>query len=269
MVALTPDYATDEQAAVLGLGFGTAAYGLFHKDYLSLDMPLVPPPLNPRPGKKYRRAIIITGGASSVGSCAVQLATSAGYEVLSTSSPKNFAYVKGLGASHVFDYNSKTLVADLVHALEDRELVGALTVGVNADQVCAAVMKERLAKTPELPTRAFISLAGGGQMNVDMIKGFIGSYRMMRTMMMRLGKNAVTKVLTGIEVKFIFIVGLVDPVSCVSRIYLDFLGPALAARQFVPGPEPQVVGRGLEKINEALEINKKGVSARKIVVSLP
>ncbi|KAH8704801.1 chaperonin 10-like protein [Talaromyces proteolyticus] len=269
MVAPVPDHVTDEQAAVLGLGLGTAAYGLFHKDYLALDMPQIPAPKNPAPGRKYPRAIIITGGASSVGCCAIQLAVSAGYEVVSTSSPKNFEYVKSLGASHVFDYNSKTLVADLVRVLEGRELVGAYTVGANADQICATVMKERLAKTPDLPTRKFIALAGGGHKGADAFKGFLGPYRMMRGMMGMMGRNAVTKMLTGIEIKFIMIVGLVDPESCVSHIYLDFLGPALAQRQFVPAPEPEVVGSGLEMINEALEINQKGVSAKKIVVSLP
>ena len=269
MVAPLPDHVTDEQAAVLGLGLGTAAYGLFHKDYLGLDMPKVPPLPNPQPGKKYPRAIIITGGASNVGSCAIQLAASAGYEVLSTSSLKNFAYVKGLGASHVFDYNSETLVADFVRALKGRELVGAFTVGANADQVCAAVMKERLSQALEPPTRKFIALAGGAQRNADSIQGFLGSYRLMSGFMTMMGKNTINKWLTGIEIKFILIVGLVDPESCVSHVYLDFLGPALAEKQFVPGPESQVVGQGLHMINEALDLNKKGVSAKKIVVSLP
>lgn len=269
MVAPIPDHVTDEQAAVLGLGFGTAAYGLFHKDYLGLDMPQVPPPPNPPLGKRYARAIIVTGGASSVGSCAVQLAASAGYEVASTCSPKNFAYVKGLGASHVFDYNSATLVVDLVHALKSRELVGAYTVGANADVVCAAVMKERLSSTPDLPTRKFIALAGGARRSPDLFKGFFGSYRLMSGMMTMMGKNAMNKMLTGIEIKFIMIVGLVDPESCVSHAYLDFLGPALAQKQFVPAPPPQIVGRGLDRINEALELCQKGVSAKKIVVSLP
>ena len=269
MIAPIPDHVSDEQAAVLGLGLGTAAYGLFHKDYLGLDMPQVPPRTNPPPGNEYLRAIIVTGGASNVGSCAIQLATSAGYEVLSTSSPKNFAYVKSLGASHVFDYNSDTLVADLVRALDGRELVGAFTVGANADDVCAAVMKERLSKTPQLPTRKFIALAGGAQRAPDSIQGFFGSYRLMSGFMTMMGKNFINKMLTGFEVKFILIVGLVDPESCVSHVYLDFLGPALAKRQFVPGPEPQVVGQGLHMINEALDVNKKGVSAKKIVVSLP
>ncbi|KAF7361240.1 GroES-like protein [Mycena sanguinolenta] len=269
MVAPTPAHVTDEQAAVLGLGLGTAAYGLFHKDYLALDMPQVPPLRNPRSPGKHPRAVIVTGGASSVGSCAVQLAASAGYEVLSTSSPKNFAYVKGLGASHVFDYNSKTLVADLVRALEGRELAGAFTIGAGADQVCAAVMKERLSKTPKLPTRKFIALAGGSGRDPKSLEGFMGTIRLMGGMMSMMGKNAVNTMLTGIEVKFVLIRGLVDPESCVSHIYTDFLGPAMAEGQFVPAPEPQVVGRGLDKINEALELQKKGVSAKKIVVSLP
>ncbi|KAL9619497.1 MAG: hypothetical protein Q9160_005860 [Pyrenula sp. 1 TL-2023] len=269
MVTPVPEHVSDEQAAALGLGICTAGYGLFHKDYLALDMPQVPPPANPPPGKKYPRAIIVTGGASNVGSCGIQLAVSAGYEVLSTSSPRNFAYVKGLGASHAFDYNSETLVEDLVRALDGRELVGALTVGANADQVCASVMKERLSKTPRLPTRKFVALAGGAQRSADSIKGFVGSARLMGGFMSMMGKNTMNKYLTGIEVKFILIVGLVDPKSCVSHVYLDFLGPALAQKHFVPGPEPQVVGEGLQKINEALDLNKKGVSAKKIVVSLP
>ena len=231
-------------------------------------MPQVPPPSNPQPGEKYPRAIIVTGGASNVGSCAIQLAASAGYEVLSTSSPKNFAHVKGLGASHVFDYNGVTLVVDLLRALEGRELVGAFTVGANADQICAAVMKERLSKTPELPTRKFVALAGGAQRSPESIQDFLGSYRFMGGSMTMMGKNAMNKMLTGINVKFILIVGLADPESCVSRVYLDFLGPALAEQQFVPAPEPQIVGQGLHKINEALDLNKKGVSAKKIVVSL-
>lgn len=269
LVAPVPDHVTDERAAVLGLGIGTAAYGLFHEDYLGLDMPQVPPPSNPLPGSAHPRAVIVTGGASSVGSCAVQLAAAAGYEVLSTSSPKNFEYVRGLGASRIFDYNSATLVADLVRTLEGRELAGAYAVGANADQVCTAVMKERLAKTPQLPTRKFVALAGGARRSPDSIKGFLGPYRMISGMVAMMARNAVTKMLTGVEVKFIMMVGVVDPESCVSRVYTDFLGPALATGQFVPAPEPLVVGRGLEKINEALERSQEGVSARKIVVSLP
>ncbi|KAK9780249.1 putative GroES-like protein [Seiridium cardinale] len=162
MIAPILDHVTDEQAAVLGLGIGTAAYCLLYKDYLNLDMPVSPHP-SPQPGKKFPRAIIIPGCASSVGSCAIQLAVSAGYEVPRMSSPNNFAQVKGLGATHVFGYNSETLVADLVRALEGRELHGAFTVGADADQACVSFMKELLPKTPDIFTRKFVSLTGGAR----------------------------------------------------------------------------------------------------------
>jgi hypothetical protein len=42
----------------------------------------------------------------------------------------------------------------------------------------------------------------------------------------------------------------------------------LAERRFLAAPEPQVAGKGLEGIEDAFAIAKKGVSAKKIVVSL-
>lgn len=51
-------------------------------------------------------------------------------------------------------------------------------------------------------------------------------------------------------------------------VYHDFLPEALASGKFRATPEPLVVGVGLETIQEALGVQKKGVSAKKIVVSL-
>ncbi|KAJ5719765.1 chaperonin 10-like protein [Penicillium malachiteum] len=269
MITKVPKHFSHEQAAVLGLGIVTATYGLFHEDYLGLDMPKVLPPPNPQPGKRYTRAVIVTGGASSVGASAVQLAVSAGYKVVSTCSPKNFEMVHNLGAADVFDYNSSTLVSDLVHALEGYELCGAYSIGANADALCVSVIQERLAKSPNLPTKKFVAMAGGKSPNADALKGAFGLYRMMGNMTTMMGKNAITKFTTGVQVKFIMMTDLIQFDSCVSKIYLEFLGPALAQGQFVPAPEPKVVGHGLEKINEALEINQKGVSASKVVVALP
>ncbi|EFL9456831.1 oxidoreductase, partial [Klebsiella pneumoniae] len=44
---------------------------------------------------------------------------------------------------------------------------------------------------------------------------------------------------------------------------------ALAARTFVPAPPAKIVGQGLEMLQAALEALKAGVSAAKIVVTLP
>ncbi|KAL4978406.1 hypothetical protein BDW66DRAFT_149241 [Aspergillus desertorum] len=43
---------------------------------------------------------------------------------------------------------------------------------------------------------------------------------------------------------------------------------ALERGRFVPAPPPLVVGKGREKIQEALDIQLKGVSGKKLVVTL-
>ena len=55
----------------------------------------------------------------------------------------------------------------------------------------------------------------------------------------------------------------------VSRaIYERFLPAALAEGRYVAAPQATVVGHGLAAIPAALEMQKKGVSARKLVVTL-
>lgn len=49
-----------------------------------------------------------------------------------------------------------------------------------------------------------------------------------------------------------------------ARLY----GEALANSTLVPEPEPWVVGRGLDKIQEAIEVLKKGSVQRKVVITL-
>ncbi len=63
------------------------------------------------------KTVVMWGGASAVGSNGVQVAVVGGYEVLTTASPKNFEYVRKLGASGVSDYISGTVVEDLVLGL--------------------------------------------------------------------------------------------------------------------------------------------------------
>ena len=52
------------------------------------------------------------------------------------------------------------------------------------------------------------------------------------------------------------------------RIFHDFLEPALAHGVLVPAPEPLIGGHDLRDIPAAMELLRKGVSARKIVVAL-
>lgn len=51
-------------------------------------------------------------------------------------------------------------------------------------------------------------------------------------------------------------------------IYQDFLPAALAVGAYQAAPEPRVIGHGLRHVPVALETQRSGVSATKIVVSL-
>ncbi|OQE20363.1 hypothetical protein PENSTE_c013G01584 [Penicillium steckii] len=261
MISSTPSHITDEQACVLGLGVGTAAYGLFHPKYLGLEMPSITS--ETESVEQGKRVVIVTGGSSSVGSNAIQLAVLAGYRVISTSSPKNFEYVKKLGASHVFDYNSQMIVRDMLDVLDGFQLVGAYVIGKGAVEICTEVMMRHDAKS----TRKRIALAGA-IIPAEQLVSCWGQVSFVISMVGDLIKSSIRQRRTGIEAKFIMLDDLVDSESVVAQVYQNYLPSALEARRFVPAPPPQVVGHGLEKIQEALEIQRLGVSGRKLVVTL-
>ena len=128
-----PSTLSYESAAVLPLGLSTAACGLFQKDQLALQHPSTSP-------KPTGKTLLVWGGATSVGCNAIQLAVAAGYEVLTTCSPKNFDYVKKLGASQAFDYNSKTVINDLIRAFNGKTTAGAISIGSRAAENCLDIL---------------------------------------------------------------------------------------------------------------------------------
>lgn len=82
------------------------------------------------------RAILIWGGASSVGVAAIQLAKAAGFgPIFVTASPKNHEILQRLGADRCFDYKSSTILEDIRAAVNGQ---GALlttafdTIGKNS-----------------------------------------------------------------------------------------------------------------------------------------
>ncbi|KAJ5826941.1 Polyketide synthase enoylreductase [Penicillium robsamsonii] len=235
LAAPLPDSITFEQASVIPLAIFTASHGLFDTEYLGLDLPTVPA----LQSSSEKGAVIITGGSSAVGSTAIQLAVSAGYEVVTTASPKNFDYVKKLGATHVFDYKSETVVDDISAVVKGLPLAGGYSIGDGSIDLLAAV----LVKHEGPSTKKVIALAGGqpGGSSLD----------------------------PSVAVKFILLgPDAAGPDSVTGEVYKNYLPEALANGQFVPSPEAIVVGKGLEKIQVAFGAHMQGVSAKKIVVSL-
>ncbi|KAK3320580.1 zinc-binding dehydrogenase [Cercophora scortea] len=260
MVSRIPDSLTFERACVLPLCLSTAACGLFQKDYLALNPPI--PSLADR--KPTGKAVLVWGGSTSVGSNAVQLASAAGYEVISTSSPRNFAYLKTLGATHVFDYNSPTVVDDIVSAIgPTKPVAGALAVGNNSTENCIRV----LSRCPAKGSNKFVAQASFPQPEGTASFSLAGLAGFALGMAWWNVKVAAMTRVQGVKTKFIFGSSLMG--NEVSKVlYEDFLPRALAEGTFVPAPEPEVVGSGLESVQHALDVHRKGVSAKKVVVSI-
>jgi NADPH:quinone reductase-like Zn-dependent oxidoreductase len=251
MTSPIPSTLSYERAAVLPLGVSTAACGLFQKDQLALQYPSIDP-------KPTGKTLLIWGGSTSVGSNAIQLAVAAGYEVFTTASPRNFNYVKKLGASQAFDYNSDTTVEDLIHALKGKTIAGALSIGQGSADACMDVLDKCKGNkfiamasypVPQPPPKRFTLL----QTALHYVPWIITNWFKCRA--------------RGIGNKFIFATTLIDN-GVGKAIYEDFLPKALAQGTYIAAPDPQVVGKGLDCIQAGFDIQKKGMSAKKVVVSL-
>jgi NADPH:quinone reductase-like Zn-dependent oxidoreductase len=253
MTSQIPESLSYEQAAVIPLGLSTAACALYQKDQLALQLPSSPA------AKSTGKTVLIWGGSTSVGANAIQLAVASGYDVIATCSPRNFDLVKRLGAAAAFDYNSPRVVQDIKKAFQGRKTAGAISIGQGAAEACMAILGScegdrvlsmatypldpmNLPKHFVMPTVAYTYLSGMASLWVK-------------------GKRH------GVRSQFIFGDTLVDN-EVGPAIYEQFLPKALEDGTFVAAPEPEVVGHGLEQIQHALDVHMKGVSAKKLVVTL-
>lgn len=177
--------------------------------------------------------VFIWGGSSSVGCNAIQLAVAAGYEVVTTASDKNAEYLRKLGAKTVLDRRSGSIREDILAALEGKKLAGTLDcIGGEAWAACLDVVGR----------------------HED------GSKLVITT------KHGYPEPAKGLSIKNMFATTIKDN-EVGKAIYEDFLPKALEEGTFVPAPEPDVVGKGLESIQAAVDLYRGGTpSAKKWVV---
>jgi len=247
------DYAS---ASVLPLGVSTAASALFQRDYLGLQAPRLQP-------ADTGETVLIWGGSSSVGSNAIQLAVAAGHRVITTASPRNFGYVSQLGAHQVFDYNSRTVRRDIKQALKGATFAGALALGAKSAAACIEIAASSKGKR-------FVAF-GTYPSPFESLPDRLGPWEMITrvapaTLLFSMGL-ALKARLGGVKTKAVWGSSLKDN-EVSGQIYGDFLPRALAANAYVAAPPARVVGDGLEAIQSALDLQKKGVSAEKLVVTL-
>lgn len=240
-----PDTMRFEDAAVLPLAVSTASSGLFQKDQLGLRHPSV----NAEPTGE---TVLVWGGSTSVGSNAIQLAAAAGYEVITTASPRNF------------DYHSPSVVADIIAAFEGRTLAGAIAFGTTSAASCVRIVGactgNRFVSMASPPV-SFDTLAGDNR----------GRFERPRLILRLITSNVALQLrsrLRGVGTKYIFGTTLkANEVG--SAIYRDFLPDALAEGRYIAAPKPSVVGHVVHEIQRAMDAQLKGVSAAKVVLTLP
>lgn len=263
MTSKIPENLSFEQACVVPLGLSTAACAMFQQDYLGMDLP--------KAGKVIpkNQTVLIWGGSTSVGTCAIQLATASGYEVITTCSPKNYEYCRSLGAKHCFDYNSSTVVQSILAALQDKVCVGALAIGHGSEQACIGVLSKHDFKSSKdkstKPARKFVAVISGPEFpspeqSFAMLRTIACFVRFAVALVYRAWRN---------NIGWKFVIGTMPAKDEVGpAMYNDFLPAALKSGQFRALPEAKVVGHGLERVQEAMDTLKQGVSAKKVVVTL-
>jgi NADPH:quinone reductase-like Zn-dependent oxidoreductase len=257
MAAPIPDTMPFEDAAVLPLAVSTAACGLFQTDQLGLQHPSAK-------AEPTGQTLLVWGGSTSVGSNAIQLAAAAGYEVITTASPRNFDYVRTLGATRAFDYNSPSVVSDIIAAFTGRTLAGAIAFGTTSAASCVQIVGA-------CKGNKFVSIASPPVSFAGLADANRGRFELPRLVGRLITSNVAlqfTSRLRGIRTKYIFGTTLkANDVSTV--IYRDFLPDALAEGRYLAAPKPSVVGHGVQDFQRAMDIQRKGVSAAKVVVTLP
>ncbi|KAB2573247.1 Dehydrogenase azaJ [Lasiodiplodia theobromae] len=230
LVSPIPDSMSFEQAVVLPLAVSTACAGLYPKDLLNLPLPSATKP------EKNGKTVLIWGGASSVGATAIQLAAASGATIITTASPANHEFVKSLGADFVFDYRSPTVVEDIANTLNETDFVGVYdAIGEDASFDAVSAVLDRLNK--RVPVAAVLP------------------------------SNKSTERFAPVYVVAFAIVQ--EPNQHIGEwIWKKFIPEALASGSFQAKPDPSVTGHGLENIQNALDVQRKGVSAKKIIVTL-
>ncbi|WP_285035502.1 zinc-binding alcohol dehydrogenase family protein [Plantibacter sp. ME-Dv--P-095] len=255
LAAPIPADLRDEDAVVLPLAISTAATALFQADHLALPHPSEHP-------SPTGTIVVVWGGATSVGSNAIQLAVASGHRVATTASPHNHDRMRALGAEIVLDYRSPSVVADLIGALAGSDVAGVLAVGTGSAEPSVAVAAATGARRVALasPSVSFGSLPRRGGPSLAFV----------RTMSRLVAANVALQLRArraGVTARYVWGSSLMTN-EVGPMLWEDYLPGALAAGRHVCAPAPEVVGEGLEAIQPALDRVRAGVSARKLVVRL-
>ncbi|KAF6792036.1 TOXD [Colletotrichum sojae] len=136
-----PSFMEDTEAAAMGSGLASVGQGL----YQSLELPL---PTNP---SSRPIPLLIYGGSTASGVMGIQFAKMSGCVVATMCSPKNFDYVKSLGADFCVDYNAEDCSEQVKAFFKGRLRHSWDCIStVQSARICAAAMSEKGGKYSSL-----------------------------------------------------------------------------------------------------------------------
>jgi NADPH:quinone reductase-like Zn-dependent oxidoreductase len=158
-----------------------------------------------------------------------QLASAAEIRVISISGSKNFDFCRQCGASDFFDYKDTNMVDDVVKAVGHDTFVGIFNSISTEDSFKLTI--------------AILEKLGGGKIATSQPPPESLPDNVVAAMMHGEGEHS-------------------------APLWDYFVTKGLESGKLKCLPEPFVVGKGLESLQEAMDKLKAGVSAQKIVVEL-
>lgn len=246
LVSKTAKGVTDEEAAGVWLTTMAVVTGFYSHE----GHHLTPPWEKGGDSIGRGKAIVIIGGASSVGQYAIQMARLSGFDrIITNASRKNHDLLKSLGAHVVLDRSDSTPEAFV-------KAMGELPLEFVFDSISAPPTQKLGVQT--------IQTAKTTNENTPLVTVHIVVPDKPDPEAKKLGESQEPK----IEIRQVLGIGsdshlrpLSEPLARLLSGEDGYIGRGL----FKPN-RPHVVSGGLDKIEDALDINKRGVSGEKVVI---
>ena len=192
----------------------------------------------PRPPAKHQGGFLVWGASSSVGTAAVQIAASLGYTVYGLCSPRHSAMVKKLGAYETFDYKSSSVVKEITQSLK--------ASNQHVDFVYDAISEH-----------------GSAPKCVEILEAFGGG-----KLCLTLPYPEDARKPAGVEISVTLAAKICIDKEFGHWLFNEWLTKSLEDKTFVPSPAIEKVDGGIQSVQKALDIHAKGVSGKKLVVTL-
>jgi len=182
------------------------------------------------------------------------------YEVITTCSPRNHDYVKRLGTRGALDYHSPSVVEDLIDALRGDIVAGAIALGTDSTQPCLDVIGA-------CEGNRFVSQGAGPVSFATLNENPCQLPRLLLRFATSGARVQFTSRSRRVKTKFIWGGSLMDN-EVGPAIYETLLPRALANGRYQAAPDALVIGHGLASVQAALDTQRAGVSAQKVVITL-